>query len=371
VILAACGGPPDTSPPITVRDSAGIEIVELRSLQAPAEWTLAPEPTWVFADAPDDPLFRVVDVAVVAPNRVAITELSRSLVIVIDTDGRPIARGGVAGPGPAEFRRIASIVPGDSSSFGVVDAGDRTLTTWSMAGVLLEEVQLPDLGSSLMRVLPRRGGGHYLAYVGARSAEVADSVQRVSGPLVAWHNAIIDTVTVVPGTEFFRTPTTMGSPAYPGMSFLGGDGTGVWLGDTKRPQLELWADNGLGRLVRWNADAAPMTPDLLTEFVDSIMRAVEGQLPPEGLVLMRAEMSQFPTVEWLPYWDSMFVTCEGAVWISDAPNRWVVLDPEGRPIGAVTTPANFSVHDVAGDRVIGLHVDDLGVESVRAYAINR
>jgi hypothetical protein len=291
--------------------------------------------------------------------------------MVIDTAGRPIARGGVAGPGPAEFRRIASIVPGDSSSFGVVDAGDRTLTIWSMAGELLEEVQLPELGGGLMRVLPRRGGGHYLAYVGARTAEVADTVQRVSGPLVAWHNEVIDTVTVVPGTEFFRTPTAMGSPAYPGTSFLGGDGSGVWLGDTKLPRLELWTDSGLGRIVRWTADAPPLTPDLLTAFLDSIMLAAEGQLPPEGLALMRAEMSQFPTVERLPYWDNMLVTSEGAVWISDAPNRWVVLDPGGRPIGEVTTPANFSIHDVAGDRVIGLHVDDLGVESVRAYAINR
>ena len=60
-------------------------------------------------------------------------------------------------------------------------------------------------------------------------------------------------------------------------------------------------------------------------------------------------------------------------WVSEAgvDRIWTVFDPEGRYLGDVTVPAGLRVFTIHTDRLIGVHYDDLGVERVRIYAIEK
>jgi hypothetical protein len=55
--------------------------------------------------------------------------------------------------------------------------------------------------------------------------------------------------------------------------------------------------------------------------------------------------------------------------LPDEPRTWTVLDPEGRLLGDVQTPAGFIVHEIGDDWMIGVWRDALDVEYIRLYAI--
>jgi hypothetical protein len=53
------------------------------------------------------------------------------------------------------------------------------------------------------------------------------------------------------------------------------------------------------------------------------------------------------------------------------PQEWSVFDPTGRWLGQVKTPGNFWVFDIGADYIAGLWRDDLDVEHVRVYALQK
>jgi hypothetical protein len=50
---------------------------------------------------------------------------------------------------------------------------------------------------------------------------------------------------------------------------------------------------------------------------------------------------------------------------------WTVFDPEGRYLGDLTVPAGFNVFEIGPDVIIGRWTDDLDVEYVRLYRIEK
>jgi len=70
---------------------------------------------------------------------------------------------------------------------------------------------------------------------------------------------------------------------------------------------------------------------------------------------------------------------EGAVWLRTgrhfpplAPsNEWTVISEEGVFLGTVTFPERFEVFELGTDYVLGLWKDELDVEFIRLYALDR
>ena len=50
---------------------------------------------------------------------------------------------------------------------------------------------------------------------------------------------------------------------------------------------------------------------------------------------------------------------------------WNVFDPEGRWLGTVETPYGGYIYQIGEDFLLGLWVDELDVEQVRVYPIDR
>ena len=51
--------------------------------------------------------------------------------------------------------------------------------------------------------------------------------------------------------------------------------------------------------------------------------------------------------------------------------QWLVFGPEGELRATLRTPTGFRPHLVRGDTLLGVYTDELGVESVRAYRMER
>lgn len=63
---------------------------------------------------------------------------------------------------------------------------------------------------------------------------------------------------------------------------------------------------------------------------------------------------------------------EGEGWrLSPEPVRWTVFDPEGRQLGTPQLPPRFRFTDVGADYVLGVAQDDLDVQQVQMYRLDR
>ena len=122
IAVAACDGPPgngsDTAaaPTVTIRDSAGIEIVENHAPEHPAGsfWIIDPEPEFVLGGSDDlgglagdsaQLVWSVVGVARLPDGRVAVLSSENRQLLLFEPSGELSGTIGRAGEGPGEFTR--------------------------------------------------------------------------------------------------------------------------------------------------------------------------------------------------------------------------------------------------------------------------
>lgn len=164
-----------------------------------------------------------------------------------------------------------------------------------------------------------------------------------------------------------------------------GQGPGEWSGPDRVRALGgdslLVLDNNLRRQGILGLDgtyrgATPMRDDVLFPsdnwihgrfLVDSPLRPEERGVVARALDRVGADSGSVELAR---------VTRGGRIWTtrwvaSDAPLRWTVYDLAGRPVGRLTTPARFEVHDQGQDWVLGVWRDSLDVEYVRSYRLDR
>jgi hypothetical protein len=81
--------------------------------------------------------------------------------------------------------------------------------------------------------------------------------------------------------------------------------------------------------------------------------------------------------EVLPHYGDLLVDASGRIWIADyatdpdAPSRWTVISPEGRELGIVRLPANFTIKRAGADYVTGVWRDELDVEYVQVWTLSQ
>lgn len=86
---------------------------------------------------------------------------------------------------------------------------------------------------------------------------------------------------------------------------------------------------------------------------------------------------EIPIPELMPAFESLLVDDEGWLWAKvyewDPARRpeWVGFDPDGQAHGSIRMPVGFRVQQIAGDFVLGVWTNELDVEYVRRYRVDR
>ena len=150
---------------LTVRDSAGIEIVENHSPEWSAEssWTIDPEPEIVIGggESPGGAagdsaglVWEVSGLARLADGRIAVLSSANGKLFLFEPSGRLSKSIGRKGEGPGEFRRPEHLqyLPGDT--LVVWDEWFRPVSTFDTTGALLRHRRI-----DLLKVMGRAGRG--------------------------------------------------------------------------------------------------------------------------------------------------------------------------------------------------------------------
>ena len=397
---------------VTVRDSAGVEIVENHEPEHPpgAFWTLGEEPEFVLGGAGSDAgadIWKVRDIARLADGRIAILSQGNHRVFLYEPSGLLSKVIGGRGRGPGEFVRPERMQYLPPDTLAVWDYFMGPVTYFDTAGTVLRTRPI-DLARTL-NLLPERSAEHPRTPLPDGSFVVA--AQRYD--------------------PRFESPGEGQTYRYPSVEFLRIDSLhtarslGVWDG------LEWWSVPERVREMSATASPEGQTIDLLDSHIavggdppsvyvtngdrneirqfsgdGSLVRIIRRTTPPVG-VTARADRAWRrgvtslatslgrdhlkPFVEWLPRRDgwpavaTLVADAKGHLWAgewsdseSGMPDRWSVFGPRGRWLGVVVGRSDPYLCRwpsapcwIGDDLFLLVRHGDHGAERVEGYAIRK
>lgn len=401
----ALGPPPDG---VEVRDSLGVTLVEVRSLEDPGPNGL--EVAWADTvrfgrpgDAEADPeyLFGAVMGAVrLSDGTVVVADMQAFALRMFAPDGTHLRTVGGRGDGPGEFATVMGLrrLPGDS--LFVVDRGTRwslfdpggtfvtsgyfDLTNWASDIYPDIEGVFSD-GSFFIRHRFRRdterdedllvSTPHWRAYRAERTGEPLVHFDTIAGP------ATVQIVADPPasGGGMRATPLTF-RPQSGLMDFVHGDHLYRVDGHMREIRV-VRADGVLERIIRFQLEAGgsdPARAPASREAAEQIRRLEDARARFERafpeLAAQLTGTSPFSgiTVDELGYlW-----LRQGSAGAPDGMARWLVLDPDGVPRHSVHLPARWNAQGsrgmtISADAITVDERDELMVQTVVVAPLRR
>jgi hypothetical protein len=388
VMVSGCGGD-DPGSVITVRDSLGVEIIEVARDQVGDGWTVDPTPEWILGDGGaitgDLTLHRVVGARDLGEDIVVIAEAGTQQVLWIDVTSGVIRRWGGVGDGPEELRGLVGVFSVGGNRVGVYDRARRRYLEVDSSGELVREMPVPPLSDapeSPILVLAGEGESSPVIYAAQFTGiprVPTDGAYRGSGPVVILGEEMAP-VTSIRGHESFAGAGFAGAVLFGRTTLLAGSPSGLWIGDTEHPSVSLWSDgSGPLRVVRWrSAESRELTEEGREQFWDR----AEPRMRPEERPMLDQLRSVALFAEQAPAFGSLLATPSDQLWIGEfvspeyqmfelppPAQEWLVVDLEEGVAGRVVTPEGLTVMQVGDGFVIGVHRDGLGAETVRRYQL--
>ena len=168
IALGACGAPDADTPPWTVRDSAGITLVESTAPLSPA-W-VAGEPELQIGVVDGEPAYQFQSpghAALLASGEILVAEGGANELRVFDEAGRHVRSFGRSGSGPGEFEFLSDFQLLDADSILVVDYNARRVSVFAPQGDLLE---MSPIENPLAIPRERLADGRFVRQVGLNDA---------------------------------------------------------------------------------------------------------------------------------------------------------------------------------------------------------
>lgn len=375
------------SPAIETRDSAGVRIVEN---ERPAEdsrlqWRIGPEPSVSIGEvAGEDPylLDGANDAAVLPDGRIVVANGGTNELRVFDSGGAHLATWGGEGEGPGEFTSLAaagrwrgdSVVAWNRSTwvvsiFDAEGALGRSFVLDSEAGVLEPRAVLGD-GSILGRTgEPVSGMGYRRSRetYQLRHAETASPVEFGSHPGRESYLAVLRGMPVLGYLPFGRSL----------QEAEWGELVIVTPDDDYEVRAYERTTGALARIVRREHENRAPTRGEVDDALDEVLARAGLSGPRQDAA--RQGYRNMPVVERFPAFLKLLTDPLDHLWVREAalPGTdrpaplWTVFDPEGRALGFVETPAGLAVFEIGADYLLGRATDELGVESVQVWELER
>ncbi|MEX0893088.1 MAG: hypothetical protein WEB88_13050 [Gemmatimonadota bacterium] len=375
--LAGCAAGDRAAAPSTVRDSAGIQIVESAApLRSGAEERAFPaEPALQIGELEEEGpyLFHSVRTALLLQDGgILVADGGARELRYFDAGGEHIRTVGGQGGGPGEFMAMAvpHLLPGDSVV--VPDMGRRS-------------IHIVDPDGAAVRTWGRMGGGVLPGGRALRSAIMrpdgpSDGYSRDSVALVLQDqaDATLDTIARLPGGESWSavrqqgelTMVEAGTIPFGLRQNVENDGERIYHGDGSSFQVTVRAlDGTVQRLARIMRPRLPVDDALWARYRETELAGASAA----GRSAVENRLGTFPRPDSVPAFMQILTTRDGGLWLQhyplpgDSTSTWSMLDADGRWLGDVTTPPRFRVTDARADTVLGVWRDELDVSYIRVY----
>lgn len=395
--LAACGGDAPPGSDATVRDSAGIQVVENSTdgLWAPeGGWTT--EELLTIGDAAGDADYQfgqIAGVDVLSDGRIAVLDQQAQRVQIYGPDGAYQQSFGGPGNGPGEFSPGAmALFVGRGDTIVVPDMGNQRVTVIPTEG---EATSFPlSMEQGIPMAFDISDGGALVSQ--RRAMNFADPTARTAAnDLVlaqAYDGETLDTLlTPRRGDTFEMTSSgpriTLFAPE-PQWATLSDERLAYASNDVYR--INVYGSEGdLERIVTFPHEVQPVTETEQAMVLELVRASMERSgTPPQAIDQLVGSMS---FADAWPAFARLRGGPHGTLWVqrlrdvadmSDEEREnwnpqldqggpmWDVFESDGRYGGVVELPARFTPFAIEEDRIYGVFRDDFDVQFVRVYALD-
>lgn len=396
LLFAACAGDgreADSGP--TVRDSAGIRIVEHVSSRAGGGWGIAAEPAaeigLVDGEAAHQ-LNGVVGATRLRDGTIVIADGGSRELRFFDGAGRHIRSVAGEGGGPGELRRLRALGRITADTLIAADQLPGMLAWFRSDGSLIEETttelfsrDAPLILSDASLLLPfyesaTFGAEVELFAVGRREAD-ADGLFRPQFRLVRVHRGGLeaDTFGTFSAGELFRNEVGgelgfVRQRPYSRHTLYAAGSDHVVVAFNGDPAFRTYRlDGTLESIVRFPGSAVAVEPADLDAARDTLLPRVN----PIRRAAFERWFAEVPVPQTKSMVGAVRIDALGDIWVLQPPaasaetERWHVFSEDGDALGSVDVPAHSLALEIGADYFLGLWRTDLDVEYIRLYPLTR
>jgi hypothetical protein len=392
LLLPISGGCQDTSPHdsgFTVRDSAGVQILQsARPAWEPGSgWALALDPGLEIGllEGPEEYVFdRIGQVFLLSDGRLAASNWRTWEIRYFGGDGIFLEAVGGAGEGPGEFLSMR-MWRGRADSLLVFDGRLNRVSVIDPQGAFVRVIPVtmePGLGYPSAVGSTHDGGLFVTSGTGGFGAgasgllEGSEIIFSRYGPDGGFRNVIAK---FPMGPQWAHTsggrttagaiPFSVGWPVHawdPGHALLGLGG---------EAEIEVWdPDGSLDRVIRWGSEPRSVGDQEIAKYREELLASYED---PNQKRFWQGWLREVPFPDAFPTFDNLLIDSTGHLWVEqftpswEESRTWTILSPEGEWLGDLDTPPALRITEIGTDYVLGVWRDELDVEYVRMYALDR
>ena len=379
-----CGGA-QAGPAAVERDSAGVRIVENPVALADRPlWTVAAEPVveiGLLEGAEPYQLSQVQSARRLSDGRIVIANGGTHDLRFFDATGTHLTSAGREGEGPGEFKGLGLVVVMPGDTLAAYDWNLRRVSFFGPGGGFLRSVGF-DYPAGFPIPLGRFGDGAWLCSRGFTFSPGNDGseIVRDTVPFLVFEpsGTLRDSIGPFPGTEFYVRSS--GHNAFASSLPFGRTTEAAVIGDrfyaghTERYEIIRYTPAGATELiVRLDRAPVTVTPDDLARYKAERLEEADATFRQQTA----RNLEEMPYPGTFPAFADLMVDSDGHLWAldfsrpGDDRRHWVVFAADGRALGTVETPPGLRVLEIGRDYVLGVWQDDLDVEHVRLYQLDR
>ena len=374
------------------RDSAGIRIVE--NVRPPdggrLGWRVgAVAQLSIGTGEGEDPylLHQVRDAMKLSDGRIVVANRGSQELRVFDRSGTHLTTWGGRGEGPGEFNSLLAIADWQGDSLIAWYSQRERLSVFDFDG---------NFGRTLIPGDPADGrdtpeevradGTVLVSRFNPGGAALGDGLVRPERQyaIVDVEGRQVAGLGLNPGTESYSS-TSGDMFMVMTIPFARSTRTAVWAGRfvvAPNDDYEVRAYGPTGMLeliVRTDHALIAPTPAHLDAEIERRVALRPPEEQAERRRGLRETFDEVPVAETFPAFDEIVADALGHLWVQeyDLPGEerenllWTVFDPEGRVLGFVDTPSGLDIYEIGADYILGRATDDLGVEYVQLWSLER
>lgn len=395
--LVGCSAEPPT-PSSLVTDSLGIEIVDSRFpvWTADAGWRLGAEPEVVIGIEGSDEHYLFTDVRGarrLPGGRIAVLDAGSYRIRIYDASGRYLTEMGGEGDGPSEFRYPQFLgVVGDSLL--LYEYFPARLTWFTANGDFIDRVSVAQPSGGITRAMAfGLLDGRWVVGMGLpTNREFTVGVNRL--PLPIWRFDVLgvglDSLGAIPGFEesisFPRPGTTRHSVHLFGKSsYLAASDHEIFVAASDTYSIQVLDSRGqLRRIIRRWTPSRIVTDEDIDRYMEQ--RVDAAGVKPEERSAWEESFRDASVASKMPAYRWAQVDEVGNLWVEDwqdvglGQGPFSVFDADGIWLGQVDVPEGLLPDrgglfqqwaEIGPDYFLGVWEDDLGVQQVRLYRIEK
>jgi hypothetical protein len=379
-------GSEDEESTFTVRDSAGVEVVESRRpVWGEGEgWRIGGEAILRIGAMEGDPVYqfsRIAGVARFPDGTLAVGDEVAQELRFFGSDGRFRWSVGRRGEGPGEFTGLAMVGMSPGGWAWAYDFSLRRLTWYDQDGEMMALTSLGLEPPTLNAAGALPNGAFLLKQLWGTGEEGEVNDLGLRRDPLAWvtfdlEGTLIDTVATVPGRELFVFEedgrAVMSTPPFARNSVGTIRGDRIAVGDQESFEIREYSPAGeVLRFLRIPGRIRRVTDQDLEEYI----RGRLASAPPDRHPSLRQSLEGMPHSETLPAYGAILSDTEGNLWVGEwamypqVAGSWAVFQEDGRWLGAVEAPPRFDPRAIGEDWILGVEWDELDVEYVVVYPL--